>query len=201
MSHKIITIARQFGSGGHEVAQRLSDQLGIPLYDRNLVEMAAERMGHSPVSIEKADESALSSFLAGYQIPKEPNSVTGYGLSLNDSTYVSQTIIIEALAQKGPCVIVGRCGDYVLRSHPDLIDVFICADMEDRVRRIMDRYSFSERDAVNAIKSTDRRRKNYYENYTKRKWGSIESHQMLLNISKLGMDKTVRIIKGIYETP
>lgn len=73
--------------------------------------------------------------------------------------------------------------------------------MEDRVRRIMDRYSFSERDAVNAIKSTDRRRKNYYENYTKRKWGSIESHQMLLNISKLGMDKTVRIIKGIYETP
>ena len=163
MSHKIITIARQFGSGGHEVAQRLSDQLGIPLYDRNLVEMAAERMGHSPVSIEKADESALSSFLAGYQIPKEPNSVTGYGLSLNDSTYVTQTIIIEALAQKGPCVIVGRCGDYVLRSHPDLIDVFICADMEDRVRRIMDRYSFSERDAVNAIKSTDRRRKNYYE--------------------------------------
>ena len=122
MSHKIITIARQFGSGGHEVAQRLSDQLGIPLYDRNLVEMAAERMGHSPVSIEKADESALSSFLAGYQIPKEPNSVTGYGLSLNDSTYVTQTIIIEALAQKGPCVIVGRCGDYVLRSHPDLTE-------------------------------------------------------------------------------
>ena len=111
MSHKIITIARQFGSGGHEVAQRLSDQLGIPLYDRNLVEMAAERMGHSPVSIEKADESALSSFLAGYQIPKEPNSVTGYGLSLNDSTYVTQTIIIAALAQKGPCVIVGRYGD------------------------------------------------------------------------------------------
>ena len=96
---------------------------------------------------------------------------------------------------------MGRCGDYVLRSYPDLIDVFIYADMEDRVRRIMDRYSFSEKDAVNAIKSTDRRRKNYYENYTKRKWGSIECHQMLLNISKLGMDKTVRIIRGIYETP
>ena len=87
MSHKIITIARQFGSGGHEAAQRLSEQLGIPLYDRNLVEMAAQRMGHSPVSVEKADESALSSFLAVYQIPKKPNSVTGYGLSLNDSTY------------------------------------------------------------------------------------------------------------------
>lgn len=100
MSHKIITIARQFGSGGHEVAQRLSDQLGIPLYDRNLVEMAAERMGHSPVSIEKADESALSSFLAGYQIPKEPNSVTGYGLSLNDSTYGSLQFFREGCCQR-----------------------------------------------------------------------------------------------------
>ena len=102
MSHKIITIARQFGSGGHEAAQRLSEQLGIPLYDRNLVEMAAQRMGHSPVSVEKADESALSSFLAVYQIPKEPNSVTGYGLSLNDSTYVTQTIIIEAWPKRVP---------------------------------------------------------------------------------------------------
>lgn len=201
MSHKIITIARQFGSGGHEIAQRLSEQLGIPLYDRNLVEMAAEKMGHSPDSVEKVDESALSSFLASYQIPKEPNSVTGYGLSLNDSTYVTQTIIIEALAQKGPCIIVGRCGNYVLRSYPDLIDVFICASMEERVRRIMERYNFSEKDAVNAIKSTDRRRKNYYENYTKEKWGSIDSHQMLLNVSKLGIEHTIETIRRMYEAP
>lgn len=201
MSHKIITIARQFGSGGHEIAQRLSEQLGIPLYDRNLVEMAAEKMGHSPVSVEKVDESALSSFLASYQIPKEPNSVTGYGLSLNDSTYVTQTIIIEALAQKGPCIIVGRCSNYVLRSYPDLIDVFICASMEDRVRRIMERYNFSEKDAINAIKSTDRRRKNYYENYTKEKWGSIDSHQMLLNVSKLGIEHTIETIRRMYEAP
>ena len=102
MSHKIITIARQFGRGGHEVAKELSDQLGIPLYDRNLVEMAAERMGHSPVSVKRQTSPHCSSFLASYQIPGRPNSVTGYGLSLNDSTYVTQTIIIEALAQKGP---------------------------------------------------------------------------------------------------
>lgn len=199
MSHKIITIARQFGSGGHEAAQKLSDILEIPLYDRNLVEMAAEKMGQSPVSIEKVDESALTTFLATYQIPKEPNSVTGYGLSLNDSTYVTQTIIIEALAKKGPCIIVGRCGDYVLRNYPDLVDVFLCASMEDRVRRIMERYNFSERDALSAIKSTDRRRKTYYENYTRRKWGTIDSHQMLFNLSRLGMDRTIEIIKGIYE--
>lgn len=199
MSHKIITIARQFGSGGHEVAQRLSEILEIPLYDRNLVEMAAEKMGQSPVSIEKVDESALTTFLATYQVPKEPNSVTGYGLSLNDSTYVTQTIIIEALAKKGPCIIVGRCGDYVLRNYPDLVDVFLCASMEDRVRRIMERYNFSQRDAVSAIKATDRRRKTYYENYTRRKWGTIDSHQMLFNLSRLGMDRTIEIIKEIYE--
>lgn len=201
MSHKIITIARQFGSGGHEVAQKLSELLNIPLYDRSLVEMAAEKMGQSPIKVEEVDESALTTFLASYQISREPNSVTGYGLSLNDSTYVTQTIIIEALARKGPCVIVGRCGDYVLRSYPDLIDVFLCASIEDRTRRIMERYSFSKKDAINAIKSTDRRRKTYYENYTQRKWGSIDSHQMLFNLSRLGMDKTVDIIKRVYESP
>ncbi|MCB7319580.1 cytidylate kinase-like family protein [Lacrimispora sp. 210928-DFI.3.58] len=200
MSNKIITIARQFGSGGHEAAERLSKQLGIPLYDRSLVEMAAEKMGQSAVSVEKVDETALSRFLANYQISQEPNSVTGYGLSLNDSTYVTQTIIIDALAAKGPCIIVGRCGNYVLQNHPGLIDVFLCASMEDRIKRIMERYGFSEKDAVNAIKSTDRQRKKYYENYTQNKWGSIESHQMLLNVSRLGMEKTVDIIKGLYES-
>lgn len=200
MNHKIITIARQFGSGGHETAQRLSDKLGIPLYDRDLVEMAAERMGHSPVSVEKVDEAALSNFLAYYQVPQKPNALTGYGLSLNDSTFVAQSVIIEALAKKGPCIIVGRCGNYILRSHPHVIDVFLCADMEDRVRRIMERYNLSEKDALSAIKSTDKRRKNYYENYTQRKWGNIESHQMLLNISRLGMDRTVEIIQNIFET-
>ena len=132
-------------------------------------------------------------------MPREPNSVTGYGLSLNDSTYVAQTIIIEALANRGPCVIVGRCGNYVLRNYPNVIDIFLCASMEDRIRRIMERYSFSEKDAINAIKATDKRRKNYYENYTQEKWGSIDSHQMLLNISKLGMDRTVSLIRSLYE--
>lgn len=199
MRHKIITIARQFGSGGHEVAVKLAEQLNIPLYDRDLVEMAAQKMGHSPVSIEKVDEAALSNFLAYYKVPKEPNSVTGYGLSLNDSTYVTQTIIIEALANRGPCVIVGRCGNYVLRNYPNVIDIFLCASMEDRIRRIMERYGFSEKDAINAIKATDKRRKNYYENYTQEKWGSIDSHQMLLNISKLGMDRTINLIRSLYE--
>ncbi len=198
MSHKIITIARQFGSGGHEVGERLSERLQIPLYDRSLVEMAAEKMGISPISVEEVDETALHSFLATYRIPKQPNDVTGYGLPLNDSTYLTQTAIIEALAKEGPCIIVGRCADYILRDHPGLIDIFLCADMEDRIARIMERYSLPRKDAASAVRHTDSRRRNYYENYTKQAWGSSESHQMLFNVSRLGIPRVVDILEGIY---
>lgn len=198
MSHKIITIARQFGSGGHEVGERLSERLQIPLYDRSLVEMAAEKMGISPISVEEVDETALHSFLATYRIPKQPNDVTGYGLPLNDSTYLTQTAIIEALAKEGPCIIVGRCADYILRDHPGLIDIFLCADMEDRIARIMERYSLPRKDAASAVRHTDSRRRNYYENYTKQAWGSSESHQMLFNVSRLGIPRVVDILEEIY---
>lgn len=198
MSHKIITIARQFGSGGHEVGERLSKLLQIPLYDRSLVEMAAEKMGLSPITVEEVDEAALHSFLSTYRIPKTPNDVTGYGLPLNDSTYLTQTAIIETLAKEDPCIIVGRCGDYILRNYPDLIDVFLCASMEDRISRIMDRYQIPRKEAASAVRHTDSQRRKYYENYTKQEWGSIESHQMLFNLSKLGVEKVVGVIAGIY---
>ncbi len=198
MSHKIITIARQFGSGGREIGEKLSKKLEIPLYDRSLVEMAAEKMGISPISVEEVDETALHSFLSTYRVPKQPNDVTGYGLPLNDSTYLTQTALIQALAKEGPCIIVGRCADYILREQPGLIDVFLCADTEDRIARIMKRYKVSRKDAASAVRHTDSRRRNYYENYTKQTWGSIESHQMLLNVSKLGMERTVELICGMY---
>lgn len=198
MSHKIITIARQFGSGGREIGERLSEKLNIPLYDRSLVEMAAEKMGLSPISVEEVDETTLHSFLASYRVPKQPNDVTGYGLPLNDSTYLTQTAIIEALAREGPCIIVGRCGDYILRNHPGLIDVFLCASTEDRTNRIMERYQIPRKEAASAVRHTDNRRRNYYENYTKQDWGSTESHQMVFNVSRLGMERVVEVIAGIY---
>ena len=197
---KIITISREFGSGGRELGKRMADLLGWDYYDREIISAIAQRQG-----LDEGHVARMLEHQGWREIPLTfRRSFAGLALTQAPATalLLEQKAVIEKIPQAGrDCIIVGRCGDYVHRSYPDLIDVFIYADMEDRVRRIMDRYSFSERDAVNAIKSTDRRRKNYYENYTKRKWGSIESHQMLLNISKLGMDKTVRIIKGIYETP
>lgn len=201
MSHRIITIGRQFGSGGRQLGQRLSQELHIPMYDRELVEMAADKLGLSPVSIEKVDESALNTFLATYQLPLNTGFPESYGLPLNDTAYLAQSSIIETLAKRGSCIIIGRCGDYVLRDNPDCINVFICASMEDRKKRIMERYHMKEREAVSAIKSADKRRKNYYETYTGRKWGSIDSHQILLNISLLGEDKAAYLIRSLYEAP
>ena len=201
MGHKIITIGRQFGSGGHEIGDRLSKSLGIPLYDRNLVEMAADKMGLSEISVEEVDESVLNTFLSAYRYPDHVNSFTGYGLPLNDSTYLTQSSIIESLAKRGPCIIVGRCADYVLRQNSGCLNIFISASMEDRVKRIMDRYNLTEKEAATAIKRTDRRRKNYYETYTDQNWGSTDSHQLLINVSKLGIERTLGLIEYLYKQP
>ena len=199
MSYKIITIARQFGSGGHEIGERLSKKLGIPLYDRSLVEMAARELELSPVSVEKVDESALHSFLRTYHVPEDPKAAARYGLPLTDNTYLVQTALIKKLAAQGPCIIVGRCGNHILRDHPGLIDVFLCASKKDRIARIMQRYNIPEKDAASAVRSTDHRRKQYYETYAGGEWGSIEDHQMLMNVSILGMEKVVDILAGMYE--
>lgn len=199
MEHKIITIGRQFGSGGHELGEKLSELLGIPLYDRVLVEMAAEKLGLSEISVEEVDESVLNTLLSAYRYPTRAASLAGYGLPLNESTYLAQTGIIETLAKKGPCIIVGRCGDFVLRDHPKCLSLFICASLEDRTKRIAERYGLTEKEAATALKRTDRRRKNYYETYTDQNWGSIDSHQLLINISKLGMEKTLGMIQYLYD--
>lgn len=199
MSYKIITIARQFGSGGHEVGERLSKRLRIPLYDRSLVEMAARELELSPISVEKVDESALHSFLRTYHVPEDPKAAARYGLPLTDNTYLVQTALIKKLTAQGPCIIVGRCGNHILRDHPGLIDVFLCASKKDRIARIMKRYEIPEKDAASAVRSTDQRRRQYYETYAKGEWGSIEEHQLLMNVSILGMEKVVDILAGMYE--
>lgn len=198
MYNKVITIGREFGSGGHEIGERLSKALGIPLYDRNLVEMASKVMGVDEFSLEQVDETALRGFLATYQIPDLPNSVTGYGLPLNDSMFLAQSNIIDKLAKTGPCVIIGRCGDYILRENPLCINIFICASKEDRQKRIMERYQLTEREAADAVRRVDRKRKSYYETYTDKKWGDIQSHQLLVNVSLLGMDQAANLIKQLY---
>ncbi len=194
----VIAIGRQFGSGGHEIGERVAKELGIPCYDRALVDQASEKLGVDQYDLEQVDEASLNKFLASYQIPERANPVTGYGLTLNDSLYVAQCGIIETLAMKGPCVIVGRTAETVLHNNPKCISVFISASKEDRIKRIAGRYELSEREAADAVRRVDRKRKFYYESHTDKTWGSPDSYQVMLNVSLLGIERTVECIKAIY---
>ena len=127
-------------------------------------------------------------------------NAASYVQSFDEDVYRKQSEIIRNLAQKGPCIIVGRCADYVLRDQVDLINVFICAEKEDRKKRIAEIYGLTERKAAERIRKTDRERRFYYEMHTGLEWGSINSHQMLLNVSMLGMDRIVEILAMIYRS-
>ena len=200
--HKIITIGREFGSGGHEIGQKLADRLGIPLYDNRLVSMAAEELGVKTEDAERVDESSLNTFVTGYTVTPgmytEFINAASYLPSFDTEVYRKQAEIIKCLAEKGPCVIVGRCADYVLKDRGNCINVFICADKADRKKRIMELYGLNERKAADRIRKTDKERRYYYEVHTGQDWGSIRSHQMLFNVSMLGIDRIVEILAMMY---
>lgn len=201
---RIITIGRQFGSGGHEIGQKLADRLGIPLYDNQLVSMAAKELEITEEAAQRADEANLNTFLACYQanMLAYPDFISGssYIYSLNEDVFRKQTKIIRELAGKGSCVIVGRCADYILRENPECINVFICAEKKDRVARISERYGVTEKKAAYMMRKTDRERAFYYESHTGLDWGSINSHQILFNVSLLGQERIVDILEMMFKS-
>lgn len=202
MKHTIITIGRQFGSGGHEIGNRLSERLDIPLYDHNLIRMAAQELGISNEDATKVDETVLGRFLSAYAAGSAEYRlfVTSdkSGKPLTDQIYERQSAIIRKLAEQGPGIFVGRCADYVLGDYSNCINAFVYAYKDDRVRRIMKIYKLEEKQAIDKIKKTDRERKLYYESRTGREWGSIEASGMLFNASLLGIDGVVDALEAIY---
>lgn len=202
MKHTIITIGRQFGSGGHEIGNRLSERLDIPLYDHNLIRMAAQELGISNEDATKVDETVLGRFLSAYAAGSAEYRlfVTSdkSGKPLTDQIYERQSAIIRKLAEQGPGIFIGRCADYVLGDYSNCINAFVYAYKDDRVRRIMKIYKLEEKQAIDKIKKTDRERKLYYESRTGREWGSIEASGMLFNASLLGIDGVVDALEAIY---
>lgn len=197
-NHVVISIGRQFGSGGHEVGKRLASRLGIPFYDKNLVSMAAEQLEISNITAATLDEKALDYFLSTYENTdeKEPDESS---LPLSEQMYLTQSKIIKNLAEKGPCVIVGRCTDYLLRDCKNCVAVFIYGNEEDKVSRIADMYGISEKKARDKIKKVDAERKYYYENHTGKVWGSIETHPILFNTSLIGIENVVAVLESVYK--
>lgn len=198
----IITIGRQFGSGGHKIGNMLSQRLDIPLYDHNLIKMAAKELNVTNEAAKQVDETILGRFLSAYVVGTGDYTAfmneDVYGVPLSDRMYSTQSKIITRLAAGGPCIFVGRCADYVLGDYSNVINTFIYAYMDDRVNRIMDIYKLNEKQARDKIKKIDKDRKLYYEAHTGRSWGTVESHQILINASLTGIEGAVDILEALY---
>lgn len=198
----IITIGRQFGCGGREICKKLSDDIGIPFYDRELIEYAANKSGISPEILEQYDEKATNSLL--YSLSVNSYSYVGSALNspmlpLNDQLFISQSEVIRQLADKGPCIILGRCSDYILKERNDVLKVFIHCDFDIRTANIEKRLGLPASKAAELIKKTDKQRASYYNYYTHLKWGDIKNFDLSVN-SKIGIDKVTEAIKNFYNS-
>lgn len=189
----VITISREFGSGGRTIGKMVAEKLGYAFYDRELVDEVAKRSGFSPEFIEESGEyaSAKSSLLFALVTANQYNAS---GISMQDKLYLEQTKIIQELADQGRCVIVGRCADFVLREREDCLHVFICADAASRAKRIVERYGHKEKSAEKRLAEKDQKRKVYYKNYTGRQWGQAQNYALCLNSGILGLDACVDMI-------
>lgn len=188
----VITIGRENGSGGKEIAEKLAAKLGIHYYDRNLIDMAAQKSGMNSAVLYQADEKASHLFFSSYV-----TSPGEYG-TVNDRLFWTQSSIIKELAQKESCVIVGRCADYVLEDFTNCLHVFVYAPLESRIQRIMDRYMLESVDAAKReIARVDKQRRSYYQYYTDRKWGQYDGKNLVIDSSYFGVDKTVDLLAEI----
>ncbi len=194
----IITIARQFGSGGREVGEKVAEALGIPIYDKELIKAAAERGSLNEDVIRNADESAANSLL--YTLAMGSNIVGttmhfGYKMPLNDKLFILQSEVIKEYAAKGSCVIIGRCADYVLRDEANILKLFIYGDLDHRKERVALRHpELKSSQIIDTINKTDKRRASYYNFYTGNKWGKYDNYDMAINSSTLGVEGTVNVI-------
>lgn len=192
MKNRIITISREFGSGGRTIGRKVAEKLSIPCYDSELIEKLALESGFSPSYIKDAGEYAPGGFLASAL------SNRAFGPTNEDLLWNLQYQIITDLAQKGPCVIVGRCADYILKDTADCLTVFIHADMDFRAERIVREYGEREASPAERLKDKDKRRAAYHRFYTNMKWGHAQNYHLCLDSGVLGIDQCADIIAGVY---
>lgn len=197
MKPVIITIGRQYGSGGHELGEKLAKRLGIPFYDRALLSEAAQRSGLTKDMIESLDEKPTSSFL--YSLSMGGGFSGDVQLPLGNQVFLAMSRTIKELAEKGSCVIVGRCAEYVLADRGDLVRVFVHADKNSRVKRIMEKLDLKEKDAAVLMQRTDKKRAGYHDFYCDDKWGVSTSYDLTVNSALLGIDGAVDMIAHYVE--
>lgn len=194
MDRTIITISREYGSGGHEIGKKLADELNIPFYDNELISLAAERSGFSEDVIRSAENVPSSNIL--FSLSRLGPSAEIYGMPLSEKIFQAQSQAIRELAGKGSCVFIGRCADYVLQDLEDCIHVFITASLGTRVRRAVQQYELDTNTAEKKVIKTDKSREVYYNFHTNLKWGHPANYDLIINTDHTGIDDAVVLLKS-----
>ena len=187
---RIITIAREYGSGGRLIAQKVAQKVGLVYYDNEVIDLAAREMGMDVDAIRKVDEQKSSSFM--YTM-----SSSAFSLPLNDQVFVMQSKIIRHLANHDSCIIVNGCADYILEDYDDVLSIFIHAPLESRIRRVKEDYQEVHDDYKKYVTKRDKGRSNYYNYYTTKKWGHLKNFDLTIN-SDLGIDEVATIIADLF---
>jgi len=188
----VITIAREYGSGGRLIGERLAKSLDIPFYDKELILMAAKKSGLSEEYIRRTEQIKSASFLYSLYM-------TSQVLPMSDQIFLVQSKIIRELAEKGPCVIVGRCADYVLRNMDNCLNVFIHAPIDERIRRAADEYKDESANMEDYIHKQDKKRASYYNYFSQNKWGNVHNYHLSIN-STLGVEQAAKLIEDAART-
>lgn len=201
-TNTIITIGRQYGSGGREIGKIIAHELGIKCYDKELLDRAAKDSGLCEELFENHDEKPTNSFL--YSLVMDTYSF-GYPSStfsempINQKVFLAQFDAIKKIASEGPCVIIGRCADYALSSFDNTLSVFLRADLNDRIRRVASNDNLTDAKAKDNILKADKKRASYYNYYTNKHWGEASSYDLCINSSKVGIEGAVKLILEAIE--
>lgn len=198
MAYRIITISREFESLGSEIAQEVASRLHIPYVDKFLITESAEKSGFSVDHIEARDEVLASRFEFSQAQAYHFYGLGDHPFTTNEQVAHHQFDVIKELAEEGPCVIVGRCANYILRDRDDVLDVFIRAGRDARVKRAMERLDLPEKDAARMVKKTDKARQDYFEHHTGRDWHDPDGYHLALNSDRLGLELCVEMILKAY---
>ena len=197
----VITIGREFGSGGHEIGMKLAEKLGIKCYDKELLQVAAKESGLCEELFASQDEKPTNSFL--YSLVMDTYSL-GYSSSyvdmpINHKVFLAQFDAIKKLAAKESCVIVGRCADYALEDDPFAVSVWIKASLDERIKRIKKLYELNDSKAADLIQKTDKKRASYYNYYSSKKWGEAKSYDLCIDSGLVGIDGAIELILKFIE--
>lgn len=199
--HFIINIGRQLGSGGLQIGRLLSEHLDIPFYDKELITLASKESGLAKEVFEKVDEKRRFTLTGGLLGNKSSILDDGFtdNYQWNELLFKIQSDVIRELAREKPAIFIGRCADYVLRDHPYTLNVFICAEQIDRVKRIKENCTLTEKKALDLMERADKKRAGYYNYYTNKQWGVAESYHLCINSSVLGIEETTRLIEDFLK--